>query len=71
MKTWNIEGGTPLCGEISIDRRKNSVTKLMVLSMLTQSPCVFSNAPNIGDSQITQAICERWGRSSLCSRPTR
>ncbi|MBE0697686.1 MAG: UDP-N-acetylglucosamine 1-carboxyvinyltransferase, partial [Anaerolineaceae bacterium] len=28
---------------------------------LTDEPCIFTNAPDIGDSQITQAICEALG----------
>ena len=61
MTTWIIEGGTPLCGTVHLSGAKNSITKLMVLSLLTKMPCIFSNAPQIGDSQITQAICEALG----------
>src|SRR5215510_11872523 len=59
--TWTIEGGTPLRGEIRVSGAKNSITKLMVASMLTEEPCIFHNAPAIGDSQITQAICQALG----------
>lgn len=61
MNTWIIEGGSPLRGEVQLSGAKNSITKLMVVSMLTQDPCVFFNAPRIGDSLITQAICEALG----------
>ncbi len=61
MNTWIIDGGTPLMGETNLTGAKNSITKLMVLSMLTKEPCVFSNAPEVGDSQITQTICEALG----------
>jgi UDP-N-acetylglucosamine 1-carboxyvinyltransferase len=61
MSTWTIDGGTPLRGEVQVTGAKNSITKLMVLSMLTQEPCLFSNAPQIGDSLITQKICEALG----------
>ncbi len=61
MTTWTVDGGTPLRGEIQLTGAKNSITKLMVLALLTDQPCTFSNAPDIGDSQITQAICEAVG----------
>ncbi len=61
MNTWNIEGGSPLRGEVQLSGAKNSITKLMVVSMLTKEPCVFYNAPRIGDSLITQEICEALG----------
>ena len=59
--TWTIEGGAPLRGEVRVSGAKNSITKLMVASMLTNEPCVFHNTPHIGDSQITRAICEALG----------
>jgi UDP-N-acetylglucosamine 1-carboxyvinyltransferase len=59
--TWTIEGGTPLRGEVRVSGAKNSITKLMVASMLTTEPCVFHNTPHIGDSQITRTICEALG----------
>jgi hypothetical protein len=59
--TWTIEGGTPLRGEVRVSGAKNSITKLMVTSMLTKEPCVLHNTPHIGDSQITRAICEALG----------
>ncbi|NLG97255.1 MAG: UDP-N-acetylglucosamine 1-carboxyvinyltransferase [Chloroflexi bacterium] len=61
MSTWTIYGGTPLIGSVPLSGAKNAITKLMVLSMLTKEPCVFTNAPEIGDSQITQEICEALG----------
>jgi UDP-N-acetylglucosamine 1-carboxyvinyltransferase len=68
--TWVIEGGTPLRGEVHVSGAKNSITKLMVASMLTAEPCVFHNTPYIGDSQITRAICEALG-AEFKERPPR
>ncbi len=61
MSTWIIEGGRPLHGDICLTGAKNSITKLMVASMLTAETCLFDNAPKIGDSQITQVLCEALG----------
>jgi UDP-N-acetylglucosamine 1-carboxyvinyltransferase len=59
--TWIIEGGVPLRGTVRVSGAKNSITKLMVASLLTKELCEFHNAPHIGDSQITQAICSALG----------
>ncbi len=61
MSTWIIEGGSPLCGEVHLSGAKNAITKLMVTSMLTKDPLIFRNVPRIGDSKITQEICEALG----------
>jgi len=67
--TWTVEGGVPLRGEVQLSGAKNSITKLMVASMLTKEPCVFHNTPSIGDSQITRAICEALGAEFQESPP--
>ncbi|NNF98332.1 MAG: UDP-N-acetylglucosamine 1-carboxyvinyltransferase [Desulfobacteraceae bacterium] len=59
--TWVVHGGAPLGGEFHLTGAKNAITKLMVTSMLTEDECVFRNAPNVGDSHITQSICEYSG----------
>lgn len=72
-----IEGGAPLVGRTAVSGAKNVVTKLMVASMLTKEACTFSNVPNIGDSRLTQAICEAMGAKftpqglhGLCAQTT-
>lgn len=67
--TWTVEGGVPLRGEVQLSGAKNSITKLMVASMLTTEPCIFHNAPSIGDSQITRTICEALGAEFQESPP--
>lgn len=61
MNTWTIEGGQPLKGEISVSGAKNSITKLLVASLLSAEASRFSNVPDIGDRAITQEICESVG----------
>jgi UDP-N-acetylglucosamine 1-carboxyvinyltransferase len=61
MNTWTIEGGMPLKGEVNVSGAKNSITKLLVASMLSDQASVFSNVPDIGDRAITQEICESVG----------
>lgn len=61
MSTWVIEGGEPLRGEISVSGAKNSITKLLVASLLSEQPSHFSNVPDIGDRDITQDMCAAVG----------
>ncbi len=61
MNTWAIDGGEPLRGEISVSGAKNSITKLLVASLLSEQPSQFSNVPNIGDRNITQEMCAAVG----------
>ena len=67
--TWTIEGGVPLRGEVRLSGAKNSITKLLVASMLTKEPCIFHNVPSIGDSQITRTICAALGAEFKESPP--
>ena len=61
MNTWTIEGGQPLRGEVSVSGAKNSITKLLVASLLSDEASHFSNVPDIGDRAITQSIGESVG----------
>ncbi len=61
MKTWTIEGGQPLKGEVTVSGAKNSITKLLVASLLSDEASFFKNVPDIGDRSITQEICEAVG----------
>lgn len=61
MNTWAIDGGEPLRGEIGVSGAKNSITKLLVASLLSDQSSHFSNVPNIGDRDITQEMCAAVG----------
>lgn len=61
MSTWTIEGGYPLRGEATVSGAKNSITKLLVASLLSEQPSHFANVPDIGDRLITQEMCEAVG----------
>jgi UDP-N-acetylglucosamine 1-carboxyvinyltransferase len=56
-----ISGPSRLQGEITVSGAKNSVSKLIVASMLTSEPCRFDNVPQIGEIDITKRICEALG----------
>ncbi|MBI4100854.1 UDP-N-acetylglucosamine 1-carboxyvinyltransferase [Candidatus Microgenomates bacterium] len=56
-----IRGGTPLHGEVAVSGAKNSATKLLIASLLTNEPVVLYNVPDIGDVDITMEICQQIG----------
>jgi UDP-N-acetylglucosamine 1-carboxyvinyltransferase len=59
---YQIEGGTPLRGEVKLSGAKNAATKLLVATMLTDQPCVIRNAPlGLGDLLITEEVAQALG----------
>lgn len=61
MEVLKITGGTPLKGSIKAAGAKNAITKLLVASLLSDKKCTFYNVPNIGDVEVTVALCEEIG----------
>lgn len=57
-----INGGKPLHGKVKVSGAKNSATKLLVASLLTDKECIFYNSPNkISDLTVTKEVCESAG----------
>ncbi len=56
-----IRGGKKLLGGVVVPGAKNAATKMMVASLLTAEPVVLKNFPRIGDTEITQELCELLG----------
>jgi UDP-N-acetylglucosamine 1-carboxyvinyltransferase len=56
-----IKGGQSLEGNVTIRGAKNAATKAMIASLLTDQPVTLRNFPFIGDTDITQELCERVG----------
>ncbi|MFH1749363.1 MAG: UDP-N-acetylglucosamine 1-carboxyvinyltransferase, partial [bacterium] len=56
-----ITGGKKLKGEIEIHGAKNSITKLLVASTLTNEKCTFYNVPEIDDLEVTIELCKSIG----------
>lgn len=61
MDVLKITGGTPLKGHVKASGAKNAMTKLLVASLLSDKPCRFYNVPNIGDVEVTVALCQEIG----------
>lgn len=57
-----INGGKPLNGKVKVSGAKNSASKLLVASLLTNEKCILHNSPNkISDLILTKEICESLG----------
>lgn len=61
MEVLKIKGGNPLRGQLKAAGAKNAMTKLLVASLLSDKPCRFYNVPNIGDVEVTVALCQGLG----------
>lgn len=61
MEVLKITGGTPLKGYVKAAGAKNAMTKLLVASLLSDKRCRFYNVPNIGDVEVTVALCQEIG----------
>ena len=46
-----IDGGRPLRGTLSVRGAKNSISKQLVASLLTDKPAVLHNVPAIADTR--------------------
>lgn len=56
-----MRGGEPLIGEVHAVGAKNAITKLLVASLLSDKRSTFFNVPNIGDVEVTVALCKEMG----------
>ncbi|MFZ0566355.1 MAG: UDP-N-acetylglucosamine 1-carboxyvinyltransferase [Chlamydiales bacterium] len=61
MDILQIGGSSKLIGTVKAAGAKNSITKLLVASLLSDKKCVFYNVPEIGDVQITVDLCKEIG----------
>ncbi|SVC41059.1 uncharacterized protein METZ01_LOCUS293913, partial [marine metagenome] len=61
MDQFVVEGPCRLQGEVTVPGAKNSISKLIAASMLTDKPCEFSNVPAIADTVDTLDICRALG----------
>ena len=63
MESFLITGGKPLKGEVELSGTKNSASKLLLASLLTDEEVVVANAPKQNETAITQEILETVGAS--------
>lgn len=68
MEVLKIRGGSSLNGHVKAAGAKNSITKLLVASLLSDKKCQFTNVPNIGDVEVTLALCQELGTEAKWDR---
>lgn len=61
MDRLRVTGGARLQGSVKAAGAKNAITKLMVASLLSDKRCVFYNVPQIGEVEVTVALCREIG----------
>jgi UDP-N-acetylglucosamine 1-carboxyvinyltransferase len=59
--SWAIEPVGPLHGDVRISGSKNAVSKLMVAALLGGGPSTITNAPRLGDVEITAGMLRSVG----------
>ena len=61
MARYEIKGGTPLNGTVTISGAKNAAVAILPASLLVSGPCRIENVPDISDVRILLAILEKLG----------
>ena len=56
-----INGGTPLQGELPVNRAKNSALYLMLAALLTDEPVVLKDVPRLSDVLVSEEILRHVG----------
>lgn len=61
MEKIVIAGGRPLGGTVRLAGAKNSISKLLVASLLTEETVILENVPANGEADIVVELCRRIG----------
>ena len=61
MARYEILGGTPLNGTITVSCAKNAAVAILPATLLVAGPCRIENVPDISDVRILLTILERMG----------
>ena len=61
MARYEIIGGTPLCGSVTISGAKNAAVAILPAALLVQGVCRIENVPDIADVRILLSILEGMG----------
>ena len=60
-----VTGGNPLKGSVTVGGSKNTVTKMMVASLLTKEPVKLSSIPHIGEVELTMSLLNSLGAQAM------
>jgi UDP-N-acetylglucosamine 1-carboxyvinyltransferase len=56
-----VNGGKPLHGDVRISGAKNAALPVLISALLTESPCTFSNIPDLVDIKTTFKLLRNMG----------
>jgi len=69
LARYEIKGGKPLTGEVTISGAKNAVVAILPAAILVQGKCRVENVPDISDVRILLAILEDMGAQITREEP--
>ncbi len=69
MARYEIHGGTPLNGTVTISGAKNAAVAILPAALLVSGKCRIENVPNISDVRILLSILEGMGAQLDTSEP--
>ena len=69
MARYEIKGGKPLTGEVTISGAKNAAVAILPAAILVQGKCRVENVPDISDVRILLAILEDMGAQITREEP--
>ena len=61
MARYEIHGGNPLNGTVTISGAKNAAVAILPAALLVKGKCRIENVPNISDVRIIMSIMDRMG----------
>ena len=61
MARYEIKGGTPLYGSVTISGAKNAAVAILPAALLVNGECRIENVPDISDVRILLSILEGLG----------
>ena len=61
MDVLKVEGGKPLCGEITISGAKNAALPLLCLGLMTSDRLVLKNVPRLADTVSMEGLLRHHG----------
>ena len=69
MAVYEINGGKPLNGSVSISGAKNAAVAILPAALLVSGKCRIENVPDISDVRILLDILEGMGADIQCPEP--
>ena len=65
MARYEIKGGNPLYGEVTISGAKNAAVAILPASILVEGKCRVENVPDISDVRILLDILRDMGAEAV------